>query len=161
MTTSSNLVFCCLCNKLTPPKHERQHRQSTSAPSLPPTTSSSTFYVVTSGSESESESCSDASSAPAPSPGNDTHLYDNIQDLSHEDSPPVDPDMYNRWLQIHDPYEWLHNNFPTAEIYDSDCGEDRETWMKRHEPPPGVSIEASERKVRFSPVQHKKSRTLN
>jgi hypothetical protein len=45
---------------------------------------------------------------------------------------------------VRDPYQWLHDNYPTAEIWDSE-EEDRETWLKRVTPPAGVSIEDHER----------------
>ncbi|THU94655.1 hypothetical protein K435DRAFT_667941, partial [Dendrothele bispora CBS 962.96] len=47
---------------------------------------------------------------------------------------------------LFDPQQWLHDNYPTAEIWDSE-EEDQENWLKRVTPLPGVSVETHERKL--------------
>ncbi|KAF5309636.1 hypothetical protein D9758_018932 [Tetrapyrgos nigripes] len=156
MTTSSELVFCVLCDKLTSEWHERRHRKSVPAP-VPPIAAANTsshFIVVASDSESSSDDDSETS---ARSLARNTHDYD-VPDNPHVhfDEIPfhfvdeVDNNLHQASRPfigpIFDPYQWLHDNYPTAEIWDSE-EEDRETWLKRTAPPPGVSIEAHERQL--------------
>lgn len=122
--------FCAICQCLTSRYHEQQHRKSSLIPSSNTTTTSS-FLVVESGSESETDD-SDGS-------------FSTFNSVLGDTSTGVDVD-YPELLdltQIRESAahlrEWLHA-FPPISIYDSECGEERESWMERHEKAESASV---------------------
>lgn len=114
-------VFCSLCQCETSHYHENKHRKQAATPSTLINTSSS--FLVNSV-ESDSDSVSSCSSPVA----NEVQPLDFSPSVTSLDCSPEEVSNINDHIRA-----WLYGTYPAAEIYDSDCGEDRESWMKERE----------------------------
>lgn len=116
-------VYCGLCQHETSHQHENWHRKQ-AATLLPSTASNTSSSFLVNSVESNSDSVSSPSSPVA----SEIARLDFEQDLPSLESPPDELSNINDQIRA-----WLYGTYPAAEIYDSECDEDRETWMKARE----------------------------
>ncbi|KAF5347394.1 hypothetical protein D9758_011258 [Tetrapyrgos nigripes] len=129
-------VWCILCNKNMPRTHEREHRRRSTLPQSTSQTTSSFCMVQSESSDSDTPSLQASPFTPAPDeilqplpePLNDAdidNILDNTPSIAHQSSGPPTENHGGLW-------DWL-DSLPPAEIYDSECGEDPQSWMIRKE----------------------------